>query len=117
MRMEERGEVLITNKGMIECGRLGMCCWQLLMKEFLLWFPFVQDKRTSTSPLPFLEDESSVPILETPLLSTLSLTGASEVNRPCGLTELFLLENVPVVVDHEGRSSLSDKVRALKPLH
>eukprot|EP00731_Ephydatia_muelleri_P024075 Em0016g346a len=68
------------------------------------------DKRTSASPLPFLEeDNSSVPIVETPLLSTLSLTGGPQVDRPCALSELILLENIPVALDHEGRSCLSEK--------
>lgn len=71
----------------------------------------MQGKRTSVSPLPFLEEDNlSVPIVETPLLSTLSLTGGSQVNQPCTLTELILLENIPVAVEHEGRSSLSEKV-------
>lgn len=80
--------------------------------DTLLPSPYdTQDKRTSASPLPFLEeDNSSVPIVETPLLSTLSLTGGPQVDRPCALSELILLENIPVALDHEGRSCLSEKV-------
>eukprot|EP00731_Ephydatia_muelleri_P024068 Em0016g339a len=34
---------------------------------------------------------------------------AKTVDRPCALSELILLENIPVALDHEGRSCLSEK--------